>query len=116
MVAEESSGGVGVIVMNERATYDHYTKKPMVVRAMTLDEVKALKYGDHIKVLGNFDVVNVKVNSAVKRWKRDKDRVWFSLKYGLWEVFQVEARHVGDLGCGRCPVVVVDIKERKGER
>lgn len=63
----------------------------LTVRAMTLDEIKALGYGDHPSFLANDGTVRrVKINGAVKRWKREPDRVRVSVKYGLYETAQFE--------------------------
>jgi hypothetical protein len=55
-------------------------------RRMTIAEIKALKPGDQPKVLlNNGRIGEVKINGAVKRWKREPDRVEVSVKYGLYE-------------------------------
>lgn len=92
---------------NQRQLLDYRSKTFKTFRPMTLDEVKALKYGDHIKVRGTNGVVGVKVNSAVKRWKRDSDRIQVSLKYGLWEYFRIENDVIGNPIFIGCPIVEV---------
>lgn len=55
-------------------------------RAMTLDEVKALTYADHIWAKANdMSAKKVKVNGKVRTWKRDVTRVEVPFKYGLYE-------------------------------
>ena len=57
-------------------------------RSITLDEAKALSYGDHVKILDrNGAVADAKINGAVRRWKRDVDRIEIPCKYGLYEYF-----------------------------
>lgn len=64
-------------------------------REMTLDEVKRLQYGQHIWVRGRGNTaVRVKINSQVKRWKTDPDRVEVSLKYGLYENYRATNRDI----------------------
>ncbi len=65
---------------------DHYTKKPVTVELLTLDEIKALRYGDHAKIIGNRgDILNVKINGKVRTWKRDAARFEVPVKYGMYE-------------------------------
>lgn len=55
-------------------------------RPMTHEEAKALDYGDHPHVLLSDGRVGVvKVNGAVKTWKRDANRFEVPAKYGLRE-------------------------------
>ena len=55
-------------------------------RYMTLEEGRALSYGDHVKFLSvQGDVRDVKINGAVKTWKRDADRTEIPFKYGMYE-------------------------------
>jgi hypothetical protein len=62
-------------------------------RSITLEEAKNLKCGAHIQVLDrNGQVANAKVNGAVKRWKRDLDRIEIPCKYGLYEYFTLTNR------------------------
>jgi len=74
-----------------QATSGYSSKKapePKTYRAMTLDEVKALKYGDHVEFLDiRGQVRTCKVNGKVRRWKRDPDRVEVPTKYGLYEYY-----------------------------
>ena len=62
------------------------TPTPVTVRPMTRDEVMALGCGDHPAIiLNNGRLGAVKVNGAVKTWKRDVDRVEIPVKYGMYE-------------------------------
>ena len=62
------------------------TPTPVTVRPMTRDEVMALGYGSHPAViLNNGRLGAVKVNGAVKTWKRDANRVEIPVKYGMYE-------------------------------
>lgn len=55
-------------------------------RPMTLAEAKELSYGDHPHVILNSGRVGVvKVNGAVRRWKREPDRIEVPAKYGMYE-------------------------------
>ena len=68
-------------------------KEVRTYRSITLDEAKALSYGDHIKVLDRHGAVaDAKVNGAVKRWKREPDRIEIPCKYGLYEYFTLTNR------------------------
>ena len=65
---------------------DGYTKKEAQFRPMTLDEIKALGYGDHAWIIANDGTARrVKINGTIKRWKRESDRVEVPIKYGLYE-------------------------------
>jgi hypothetical protein len=56
------------------------------VRPMTRDEVMALRYGSHPSViLNNGRLGTVKINGAVRTWKRDANRVEIPVKYGMYE-------------------------------
>lgn len=58
----------------------------LTVRHMTLDEIKALGYGDHASFIANDGTVrNIKINGAVRRWKREANRIEVPVKYGLRE-------------------------------
>jgi len=64
----------------------------ITVRSMTLDEIKALGYGDHVDFKANDGTLRrIKINGEVKRWKRDADRVRVSVKYGMYETGQLDA-------------------------
>ena len=39
----------------------------------------------------------VKVNGAVRRWKRDRTRIEVPFKYGLYEYGTLEGRDIGDV-------------------
>lgn len=60
-------------------------------RAMTLEEAKGLRSGQHVwfRSLGARTAVRVKVNGAPKRWKRSLDRIEIPVKYGLYEYARV---------------------------
>lgn len=63
-------------------------KNPALIeyRAMTREEVLALRYGDHPEVLLNNGRVGVaKVNGAVRTWKRNPSRIEVPVKYGMYE-------------------------------
>jgi hypothetical protein len=59
---------------------------PVIVETLTKDEILALHYGQHVAViLNNGKLGQVKINGAVKTWKRDADRVEVPIKYGMYE-------------------------------
>lgn len=67
------------------------------VKPMTLDEVKALRYGQSVLVhTGYFGrnrvtgLVHVKVNGKPKAWKTRPENVHVPIKYGLYEYETVE--------------------------
>jgi hypothetical protein len=65
-------------------------KERIALRPITLEEAKRLDYGDELWMLDRYgEAVRVRVVSKVKRWKRDPDRVEFSVKYGLYETIRV---------------------------
>lgn len=67
--------------------YDR-TKNPVTAeyRPMTLDEAKALSYGDHVTIrAADGKARTVKVNGNPKTWKRDATRVEVPVKYGMYE-------------------------------
>lgn len=67
-------------------------------RSITLDEAKALEYGDHIKVLDRHGAVaDAKVNGKVRRWKREPDRIEIPCKYGLYEYFTLTNHNYTDI-------------------
>ena len=41
--------------------------------------------------------IHIKINGAVKTWKRDTSRVEVPLKYGLYEMFRDSARSDGTM-------------------
>lgn len=64
------------------------TKQPKLTeyRPMTLEEAKNLTAGSHPSVILNSGRVGVvKVNGAVRRWKREPDRIEVPAKYGMYE-------------------------------
>lgn len=70
-------------------------KDQIALRPITLDEAKALKYGDRLWLLDRKgEVVPVKVVSAVKRWKRQPDRIEFSVKFGFWETIRIDTSDI----------------------
>jgi len=67
--------------------YDR-TKNPRTAtyRAMTLDEGKALTYGEHVAIRARDGTARtVKVNGKPKTWKRDLQRCEIPCKYGMYE-------------------------------
>lgn len=67
--------------------YSRLKHPPMVdVRPMTLAEVQALHYGNHVSIICNDGKLrDAKVNGEPKRWKTRPDDVEVSLKYGMYE-------------------------------
>ena len=68
-------------------------------RPMTLEEAKALQYGQHIWFRGigkDKDARRAKVNGAPKTWKRDSNRVEVPIKYGMYECARFDARDIAD--------------------
>ena len=62
------------------------TPAKVTVRYLTLEEIKALSYGDHVAfVARDGKLRRAKVNGNPKTWKRDPSRVEVSLKYGMYE-------------------------------
>jgi hypothetical protein len=56
------------------------------VRRMTRDEVMQLHYGQHPEVILNDGRLGeVKINGAIKTWKREPDRAEIPVKYGMYE-------------------------------
>ena len=52
----------------------------------------------HIWVRTQYNTAKmVKVNGAVRTWKRDANRIEVPCKYGLYEYFTLEARHITDI-------------------
>lgn len=55
-------------------------------RTMSLEEAKMLGYGDTIWFIGtDGSARRIKVNGAVRRWKRSPDRIEVPVKYGMYE-------------------------------
>jgi len=68
-------------------------------RHMMLEEAKLLHYGDSIWVLArDGSARRVKVNGAVRRWKREPDRIEVPFKYGMYEYGTLYARDFGPSG------------------
>jgi hypothetical protein len=60
------------------------------LRQITLDEAKALRYRQEVWILDrNGNAARVRVGSAVKRWKRDLDRIEVTFKYGMYDSFRL---------------------------
>ena len=62
------------------------------VKPMSIDEVKALSYGERVLVYTGYfgrnrhsGIVHVKINGAPKTWKTRPDNVHVPIKYGLYE-------------------------------
>jgi hypothetical protein len=61
------------------------------VRYMTREEARQLRDGSHVLVLSQHGRwANARVNGEPKTWKRDPLHVRVSLKYGMYEYWQVE--------------------------
>lgn len=75
------------------------------VRLMTLAEVKALRSGQHVKMIDRSRIAirDVKVNGQPKTWKRQPDRVSVPFKYGYRDTFRMET-----LECLETLVVVLE--------
>jgi len=55
-------------------------------RPLTRDEVLALKAGQTVEFIRNDGKVgSIKINGAVRTWKRDPNRVEVPVKYGMYE-------------------------------
>lgn len=55
-------------------------------RPMTIVEAKLLTYNDHPEILAVDGTARVvKINGAVKTWKKDPARVEVPVKYGMYE-------------------------------
>ena len=88
-------------------------KREHKVRYMTLDEVKALDWRSNLKFIANDGTLRViRLNGAIKRWKREPDRVEVPLKYGLRECVRLS----GEEACKRLVVVLATINPLLGER
>ena len=65
----------------------------VTVRPMTRDEILALGYGDHPAViLRSGKLGAVKINGAIRTWKRDPERIEVPLKYGMYEYATFDMR------------------------
>jgi len=65
------------------------------LRPITLDEAKALHYGQEVWILDrNEQAARVRVGSTVKRWKRDPDRIEVTFKFGLYESFRLGTQEI----------------------
>jgi len=61
-------------------------RAPEEYRPMTIEEAKALRYGDHVSCIANDGTARrLKVNGAPRTWKRDPLRVEIPFKYGMYE-------------------------------
>lgn len=59
-------------------------KRTVYVRHMTLDEIRALRGRVHF-IANDGTLRELTINGAVKRWKREPDRVSVPVKYGMRE-------------------------------
>lgn len=75
-----------------------YTGKVGVMgtfRSMTIDEAKALAYGDRVWFRANDGQARMlKINGAPKIWKTRPNDVSVPVKYGLYEYGRMNAREV----------------------
>lgn len=63
----------------------------IMVRRMTLGEIKALSSGSHAEFIANDGTLRtVKINGAPKTWKTRPQDVSVSVKYGLYEYARFE--------------------------
>ena len=102
------------------------TKKPArhPYRTMTLDEVKVLRPGETVSYRYSTDTAcSVKINGAIKRWKREPDKVEVPIKYGFYNsgCFRLTTREalvdlLVQLYCIDCGVIdtTVDWHEKEG--
>jgi hypothetical protein len=78
-----------------QASYQSDRKKTpdvLTFRHMTREEILALRSGEHpLIVLNNGRIAAVKVNGAVKTWKRDPERFEVPVKYGMYETARFDA-------------------------
>lgn len=66
-------------------------KDTINLRQITLDEAKTLRNRDNVWVIDrNGNAASVRVNSSVKRWKKDPDRIEIGFAYGLYEKFRLD--------------------------
>lgn len=75
------------------AMYDDRHVKPEqhAYRFMTFHEIAALKYGQRVPIILNSGRIgHVKINGAVKRWKRDPLRLSVPVKYGMRDTARFE--------------------------
>lgn len=90
----------GALTMNQnlnQATHHAIVKsgenkgKTLPIRPMTLNEVRALRYGERIQLYSGYagGIINVKVNGAPKTWKRRPADVTVPVKYGLYDYTRV---------------------------
>lgn len=74
------------------------------VRRMTLAEVKALSYGQHVKMLDRAGQLrDVKVNGQPQTWKTRPEDVSVPFKYGYRDTFRMDAKE-----CMESLVIVLD--------
>lgn len=63
-----------------------YTKQLFKVRAMTIDEIRALRPDQRVKFLAHDGTMReLKINGRIRTWKRDPDRIEVPVKYGMYE-------------------------------
>lgn len=91
-----------------KASYSSDRKKIPTVyyfSTLSLDEIKTLRYGDHsLCLLTNGRIGEVKINGAVKTWKRDPGKIRVSVKYGLYQYGSFETHEALQRLCKRVPV------------
>lgn len=67
---------------------------------LTLEQAKALKYGDIVFYTKAKDskgkFLHCKVNGKIKVWKRDPSRVSVPIKHGLYEYSYINERNLED--------------------
>jgi len=91
----------GIAMAKRNPTYKKYGGKRGAgeFRPMTVEEAKLLNYGDHIWIVAvDGSARQVKVNGAVKRWKRDLNRIEVPFKYGMYEYGTLYNRDFGHEG------------------
>ena len=77
-----------------------YNKTKLELTPLTLDELKALRGGEHLHFLDRHGKArDCKINGKCKTWKRDLNRIEVPCKYGLREYFTVYT--VGELFTAR---------------
>ena len=73
---------ISLVRWDDRRKYPEYLK----YRSMTLEEAKALPYGDHIWFIGlDGKARQLKINGQPKTWKRSPGKVRIPVKYGMYE-------------------------------
>lgn len=75
---------------------DRYTKQTKEYKLLTLDQIKALS-GHSLIISNKGDVVRVKINGAVKTWKKDQQRFSVPVKFGLYEYGRIDETNTTNL-------------------